>query len=60
MNFVTPVAASKAEAEKVDPDVSSNQLIFPDEATLANLQEFDPAALNDQAYNESFQAVIGN
>jgi spermidine/putrescine transport system substrate-binding protein len=60
VNFVTPVAASKAEAERVDPDVSSNQLIFPDEATLANLQEFDPAALNDQAYNESFQAVIGN
>ena len=60
VNFVTPVSAAKAEAEKVDPDVSSNQLIFPDDATLANLQEFDPAALNDQALNESFQAVIGN
>jgi spermidine/putrescine transport system substrate-binding protein len=59
INFVPPVAAAKAEAEQVDPDVSSNQLIFPDAATLAKLQEFEPAALNDQAYNESFQAVIG-
>ncbi len=59
INFVPPVAAAKAEAEKVDPDVSSNQLIFPDAATLEKLQEFEPAALNEQAYNESFQAVLG-
>lgn len=60
VNFVPPVGAAEAEAEKVDPDVSSNQLIFPDAETLANLQEFDPAALNDPVYNEKFQAVIGN
>jgi spermidine/putrescine transport system substrate-binding protein len=59
INYVSPVAASKPEAEKIDPAVASNQLIYPDEATLANLQEFDPAALNDKAYNEKFQAVIG-
>ncbi|MGA0121752.1 MAG: polyamine ABC transporter substrate-binding protein [Gaiellales bacterium] len=59
INYVTPVSAAKAEAEKLDPDVATNQLIFPDEATLAKLQEFDPVALNDQTYNEKFQAVIG-
>jgi len=59
INYISPVAASKAEAEKVDPDVASNQLIFPDQATLDKLQEFDPAVVNDPAYNEKFQAVIG-
>ncbi len=59
INYVTPVSAAKPEAEAIDPAVSENQLIFPDEATLAKLQEFDPVALNDQTYNEKFQAVIG-
>ncbi|MBM3681106.1 MAG: spermidine/putrescine ABC transporter substrate-binding protein [Actinobacteria bacterium] len=59
INYISPVAASKAEAEKVDPDVASNQLIYPDQATLDKLQEFDPAVVNDPAYNEKFQAVIG-
>ena len=59
ISYISPVAASKGEAEKIDPDVASNQLIYPDQATLDNLQEFDPAVVNDPAYNEKFQAVIG-
>lgn len=59
VNYISPVAASKAEAEKVDPAVATNQLIYPDQATLDKLQEFDPAVVNDPAYNEKFQAVIG-
>lgn len=59
INYISPVAESKGEAEKIDPDVASNQLIFPDQATLDKLQEFDPAVVNDPAYNEKFQAVIG-
>ncbi|MEY4225262.1 MAG: hypothetical protein RL190_19, partial [Actinomycetota bacterium] len=59
INYISPVAASKGEAEKIDPDVASNQLIFPDQATLDKLQEFDPVVVNDPAYNEKFQAVIG-
>jgi spermidine/putrescine transport system substrate-binding protein len=59
INYVTPISAAKAEAEAIDPGVAANQLVFPDEATLAKLQEFDPAALNDKTYNEKFQAVIG-
>jgi spermidine/putrescine transport system substrate-binding protein len=59
ISYVSPVAASKPEAEKIDPASASNQLIFPDQATLDSLQEFDPAALNNQEYNEKFQAVIG-
>lgn len=59
ISYISPVAASKGEAEKIDPDVASNQLIYPDQATLDNLQEFDPTVVNDPAYNEKFQAVIG-
>ncbi len=59
VSYISPVSASKAEAESMDPAVAENQLIFPDEATLAKLQEFDPAIVNDQSYNEKFQAVIG-
>lgn len=59
VNYISPVAASKAEAENVDPAVASNQLIYPDEATLAKLQEFDPAVVNDPAYKEKFQTLVG-
>lgn len=59
VNYISPVGASKAEAENVDPAVASNQLIYPDEATLAKLQEFDPKVVNDPAYKEKFQTLVG-
>ncbi len=59
VNYISPVAASKAEAESIDPAVATNQLIYPDEATLSKLQEFDPLVVNDPAYKEKFQALVG-
>ena len=59
VNYITPVGAAKAEAEKVDPGVAANTLIFPDAATFAKLKEFEPAAYDNKKLQEQFQAVLG-
>ena len=59
INYITPVKGAKEEAEKVDPDVASNPLIFPDEETLSKVVIFDSAALNNPDYNEKWQALVG-
>lgn len=38
VNYVSPVAGAKAEAEKIDPGLADNQLIFPDDATQQRLR----------------------
>ena len=44
---------------KTDPELASNQLIFPTEATLSRVHLIDPDALKNQSYNEQWQAVLG-
>jgi hypothetical protein len=33
--------------------------VFPDVATRALTHQFDPAALNNETYNEEWQKVLG-
>jgi spermidine/putrescine transport system substrate-binding protein len=59
VNYVTPVKGAKEELAKTDPETANNQLIFPDEATLAQVKQFDSAALDNEEYITLWQGVLG-
>jgi spermidine/putrescine transport system substrate-binding protein len=59
VNFIPPVAGTKEVLVKQDPDIANNQLIFPDDETLAQLHQFDPTAFANETYLEKWQSVIG-
>jgi len=59
VNYVPPVSGTKEVIAKTDPDLANNQLIFPDDATLAKVKQFDAEALNNPEYIEQWQAVTG-
>ena len=40
VNYVTPVKGAQAEMEKIDPDLATNEFIFPTEKTMTNLSVF--------------------
>lgn len=52
VNYICPVDGAQEEAAKIDPDLASNSLIFPDAATLAKAYIF--AGL-DEATEKSCQ-----
>ena len=59
-NYICPVEGAQQAMEKVDPDLVDNQLIFPDEATLANTFAFQ--ALDEKtatAYERDWADVQG-
>jgi spermidine/putrescine transport system substrate-binding protein len=60
VNYITPVKGAKEEAEKLDPALAKNPLIFPDEDTLSRVKIFDSAALDNQDDAEKWQALIGS
>jgi spermidine/putrescine transport system substrate-binding protein len=59
VNYICPVEGAAEEIKAIDAALASNQLIFPDAATLAKVKIFDATAADDKAYKEKFQAVIG-
>jgi spermidine/putrescine transport system substrate-binding protein len=59
INYVTPVKGAKEELAKTDPETAKNELIFPTEETLAQVNLIDPAALKNESYNEQWQGVLG-
>jgi spermidine/putrescine transport system substrate-binding protein len=60
VNYVTPVVGAKEELAKTDPETAENPLIFPDEATLANLFPYvDLDEGEERQMNEAMQAVVG-
>jgi spermidine/putrescine transport system substrate-binding protein len=60
VNYFSPVQGAKAEAEKIDPKLASNQLIFPDEATQAKLHP-EPALsqADERELTAQFQTITG-
>jgi spermidine/putrescine transport system substrate-binding protein len=60
IQYVTPVKGTKEELAKTDPDLANNPLIFPDEETLSNVKIFDSEALQNQDFQEKWQALIGS
>jgi spermidine/putrescine transport system substrate-binding protein len=59
INYVTPVNGAKEELAKTDPETANNQLIFPNEETLAQVKQFDSAALDNEEYITLWQGVLG-
>jgi len=59
VNYVTPVKGAKEELAKTDPETASNPLIFPDDETLAQVHQFDSAALDNDEYITLWQGVLG-
>jgi Spermidine/putrescine-binding periplasmic protein len=59
VNYITPVVGAKEEAVKIDPKLAENQLIFPDEATLAKTKVFRTlSTAEEQSFQAAFQKVI--
>jgi len=59
VNYVTPVKGAKEELAKTDPETAANPLIFPDDATLAQVSQFDSVALDNEEYITLWQGVLG-
>ncbi|SDY72083.1 spermidine/putrescine transport system substrate-binding protein [Micromonospora pattaloongensis] len=60
VNYICPVEGAQAEAEKIDPELAKNPLIFPDHTILARTKVFmalDEA--QERSYEQKFQQVIG-
>jgi spermidine/putrescine transport system substrate-binding protein len=60
VNFITPVVGAQDELAKVDPDLASNELIFPSEEFLSQGSIF--MALDDEQevdYQAAFNGVRG-
>ena len=60
VNYVCPVEGAADAAKGIDPDLASNQLIFPGPETLKKLHAFknlDEA--EEKTYQDMFQKVIG-
>jgi len=59
VNYIPPVAGTKDELAKIDPELANNPLIIPDDATLEKVSGFDATALNNESYIEKWQQVLG-
>lgn len=58
--FISPVKGVREELEKLDPELASNPLMFPDDATLANAEGF--AILDEDVeaeYDAAFSRITG-
>ena len=59
INYVTPVKGAQEELAKTDPELANNPLIFPDDNTLSQVNQFDAAALDNEEYITLWQGVLG-
>jgi len=59
VNYICPVEGAKEAIRSIDASLADNNLIFPDEATLAKVKIFDAEAADNKQYKAAFQAVIG-
>jgi spermidine/putrescine transport system substrate-binding protein len=58
VNYITPVDGAQAAAAELFPEVAENQLIFPNEETLAQAHIFRTLdSAEDQEFNADFQRV---
>jgi spermidine/putrescine transport system substrate-binding protein len=59
VNYVPPVSGTKEILVRSDPEIANNQLIFPNDETLAKVTQFDSSALDNESYIEQWQKVLG-
>jgi spermidine/putrescine transport system substrate-binding protein len=59
VNFVTPVVGAQEAAEKIAPELAENQLIFPNEETLARVKAFRTlTSAEEQEFSPAFQSIL--
>jgi spermidine/putrescine transport system substrate-binding protein len=58
-SYISSAKGVKADAVKLNPKVAGDQLIFPDEKTLSQMHQNDPAMLRNPDYNKKWLAVQG-
>ncbi len=59
VNYITPVVGAKEAAMAIDPELANNQLIFPDDATLAKAHVFRTlTGAEEQKYDAAFQSIL--
>ncbi|WP_104163344.1 spermidine/putrescine ABC transporter substrate-binding protein [Cryobacterium sp. N22] len=59
VNYITPVAGAREAAMEIDPELAENQLIFPDDATLAKAKVFRTlTGAEEQTYGAQFQSIL--
>ncbi|MEU7869626.1 spermidine/putrescine ABC transporter substrate-binding protein [Dactylosporangium sp. NPDC049140] len=60
VNYICPVQGAQDAMQKINPDLASNPLIFPDAATLAKTHSFKSLTEDeDKKYAAKFEAVSG-
>jgi spermidine/putrescine transport system substrate-binding protein len=60
VNYVTPVVGAKEVLAERDPELTENQLIFPNEETLANLHPYVTVdEEEDRRMTDAMAAVVG-
>jgi spermidine/putrescine transport system substrate-binding protein len=60
VNYVCPVDGAQAAAAEIDPELASNELIFPTAQTQSQLHSFKALDEDEErTYQDLFQAVIG-
>jgi spermidine/putrescine transport system substrate-binding protein len=60
VQYVSPVVGVREELEKLDPELASNPLLFPDDATLARTKSFANLTEDvEQQFDEAFSAITG-
>jgi spermidine/putrescine transport system substrate-binding protein len=59
VNYVPPVQGAKEELLKIDPEIANNTLIIPDEELLAQMHQYDSAALANDDHISKWQSVLG-
>jgi spermidine/putrescine transport system substrate-binding protein len=60
VNYICPVDGAQAEAEKIDPKLATNQLIFPSAETLSKSHIFMGLdAATEKTYQDAFSKVSG-
>ncbi len=59
VNYITPVVGAKEAMQAIDPALADNQLIFPDETTLAKTKVFRTlTGAEESKFGAAFQAVL--
>jgi spermidine/putrescine transport system substrate-binding protein len=58
-SYISAVTGVKDEAVKLDPKSASNPLIFPEDETLAQMHQNDPAMLNNDDFIKQWDEVKG-
>jgi spermidine/putrescine transport system substrate-binding protein len=59
-SYISAVKGVKDHAVKLDPAIASNPLVFPEDTTLAQLHQNDPAMLNNPDFIKQWGKVQGH